>query len=128
MQNHSVSERFNKSSIASPLFSSRNLLRNVGTSVKEEFHILICMPAKAGRWELARFFTSLVSVMFFTKRKRGDGGKQWTGYTDLFQGGIFPLFLQICAIFILPLQYLNKLFPHLIFLPLAVWLIISAPF
>jgi len=28
---------------------------------------------------------SLVSVMFFTKRKRGDGGKQWTGYTDLFQ-------------------------------------------
>ena len=32
------------------------------------------MPAKAGRWELARFFTSLVSVTFFTKRERGDGG------------------------------------------------------
>ena len=31
MKNHSVSERFNKSSIAHPLFSSRNLLKNVGT-------------------------------------------------------------------------------------------------
>ncbi len=27
------------------------------------------------RWYLARFFTSLVSVTFFTKRERGDGGK-----------------------------------------------------
>ena len=26
------------------------------------------------RWYLARYFTSLVSVTFFTKRKRGDGG------------------------------------------------------
>ena len=26
------------------------------------------------RWYLARFFTSLVSVTFFTKRERGDGG------------------------------------------------------
>ena len=35
------------------------------------------------RWYLARFFTSLVSITFFTKRERGDGGKQRTGYTNL---------------------------------------------
>ena len=29
-----------------------------------------------------KIFTTLVSVTFFTKRERGDGGKQRTVYTD----------------------------------------------
>ncbi len=37
------------------------------------------------RRRLARYFTSLVSVTFFTKRKRGDGGKWRIGYTNLFK-------------------------------------------
>ncbi len=37
------------------------------------------------KYKQARYFTSLVSVMFFTKQEQGDGGKQRTGYTGIFR-------------------------------------------
>ena len=58
--------------------------KNDSTKQYSPSAIFLKEPIEKRRY-LARFFTSLVSVTFFTKRKRGDGGKQRTGYTDLFR-------------------------------------------
>ena len=48
------------------------------------------------RRRLTRFYTSLATATFFTKRERGDGGNSRTGYADLSQKSFF----QILSIFI----------------------------
>ena len=51
------------------------------------------------RWYLARFFTSLVSVTFFTKRERGDGGNRGLVIRTFFKNDKRTLILQKVIVF-----------------------------
>ena len=57
---------------------------------------------------LARFFTSLVSVTFFTKRKRGDGGNSGLAIRTSYENNRRILILQKVIFYIKMVDYLKK--------------------
>ena len=59
-----------------------NVSRNINKVSIASTAIFLKEPIEKRR-RLARYFSSLASATFFTKRERGDGGNSCAGYADL---------------------------------------------